>query len=116
MHISCIFAVAISVLLTINFPGADGGEPFKAKIFGKFNFKSKLEYLEGDSCKDLAPANREKASAIEPYDTCVIMWSEPGCTGLSKQVRKDTANRENLKLLNFDNILSSVGPCPKLCC
>ncbi|CAH0389837.1 unnamed protein product [Bemisia tabaci] len=92
------------------------GEPFKAKIFGKFNFKSKLEYLEGDTCKDLAPANRKKASAIEPYDTCVIMWSEPGCTGLSKAVKKDTANRENFKLLNFDNILSSVGPCPKLCC
>ncbi|XP_018903917.2 uncharacterized protein [Bemisia tabaci] len=107
MHVHFISAVAVSIFS--NFQEADG---WRATIYDDVQHGKTLETLSGGPCQEPKGYNNDKASSINTWGGCVVIYSDYMCKGTNKTMKPGSPHHKDFKLLHFDNVLSSIGPCP----
>ncbi|GMR51329.1 hypothetical protein PMAYCL1PPCAC_21524, partial [Pristionchus mayeri] len=56
-------------------------------------------------------AFHDGVSGIWTKGTCVVAYSFPGCEGNQLIMKPGTLDHGDLRVLGFDNMAQSVGPC-----
>nr|XP_018903916.1 PREDICTED: uncharacterized protein LOC109034937 [Bemisia tabaci] len=108
MRVYFISAVAISIFL--NFQEADGW--WQATIYDDVQHGKTLQTLSGGPCRDVAFENNDKASSINTWNKCVVIYSNFKCKGTNRTMYPGSPHHKDFTKLQFDNVVSSIGPCP----
>lgn len=63
------------------------------------------------NCTDVPALLYKKASSINTYDNCVILYDRQECQGRHVKVAPGTDGHSHLSEVNFDDTLASLKSC-----
>jgi hypothetical protein len=62
-------------------------------------------------CINLPPIWDKQISSVDPMG-CIILYAEQECRGLRRRLERWSWGSSNMKDISFDNMISSLSPCP----
>ncbi|CAF1063364.1 unnamed protein product [Adineta steineri] len=107
-------AVILSVLIVMVALCIDVSQSAKIGLYADPNHTGPIlafHTMRDRSCYDLDSAEDNRASAVNTFGNCFILFEHPKCKGRQMKVKPGEGCHANLKQCNFDDITSSYRSC-----
>ena len=73
-------------------------------------YRKNIRLFKGQ-CTNVDETWNDKASSIDPKESCVLVWQNHGCSGRVVRLQKYRFGTERLSLVNMNDEISSLSLC-----
>ncbi|CAH0388951.1 unnamed protein product [Bemisia tabaci] len=101
--------LALVAFLSVCIPG----DAWRVTLHADPNFKGHAAEVTSEGCSNIPGDINDLSSSISVHGNCVRVYEHGLCQGEMRELFPGSAGHHDLNILNFDNTLSSIGPCPK---
>lgn len=86
---------------------------WKVHLFRDTKFRGGHILLEGEGCQNVQKDFKDKTSSVNTLGGCIRLYEHKHCTGRVLELFPGSGTHTNLKKHKFNDIVSSVGNCPR---